>query len=183
MCAHSNPMFPTVPLCSPPSPCVPHRPLVFPTVPLCSPPSPCVLHRGLGGYNMREDLTPPFSHVVRPYHRLPCDEGSAGSFIPQLPYSTCMSGLGVQSRMQSGLSVFRRQHKKTPSRSERAKSTRSTSGLVTRCVAGMTPLLISHCRACLHSNESTFMILRKRVPLDRDTLATWLQDAIQWRTG
>ena len=116
---------------------------------------------------MREDLSPPYSHAL----------------VSQLPSPTCMSGLGVQSRMQSGLSVFRRLHKKTPSRSERAKSTRSTSGLVTRCVAGMTPLLISHCRACLHSNESTFMILRKRVSLDRDTLVHWLQDAIQWRTG
>jgi len=127
------------------------------------PPSTLRPCRGLGGCNMRGDLPPPYGHVARVHHRLPCDEGPAGALVSQLPYphSTCMSGLGVQSRMQSGLRVFRRLHKKTPSRSERAKSTRSTSGLVTRCVAGMTPLLISHCRACLHSNESTFMILRK----------------------
>jgi len=78
---------------------------------------------------------------------------------------TCIRGLGVQSWMQSGLSVFKREHKKTPSLRERAKSTRSTSGFVTRWVAGINPLLISHCRACLHSRASAFMVTSWARPL------------------
>ncbi len=68
--------------------------------------------------------------------------------------ATCISGLGFQSGMQAGFRVFRRLQRNTPSLSERAKSTRSTSGLVTPWVGGITPLMISHCLACRHSSAS-----------------------------
>ena len=63
---------------------------------------------------------------------------------------TCMTGFAVYST-QPGLSLSNREQRNTPSRNERAKSTSVMLGLVTRCVGGMTPLSISHCRACLQS--------------------------------
>lgn len=69
---------------------------------------------------------------------------------------TCIRGFGVQSVSGTlpGFNMLRRLQRKTPSLRDRAKSTRSTSGLVTLCVTGMTWLVINHCLACRHSKDS-----------------------------
>ena len=86
--------------------------------------------------------TPP-THPTNHTHFIPLPHIIAGNKV------TCISGLEFQSEswMQSGFNLIRRLHKNTPSRSDLAKSTKSTSGFVTRCVGGITPLTISHCLA------------------------------------
>lgn len=66
---------------------------------------------------------------------------------------TCITGLAVKST-EPCWRRFNSEQRKTPSLRERAKSTNATSGLVTLCVGGITPLSISHCLACLQSTVS-----------------------------
>lgn len=55
---------------------------------------------------------------------------------------------------------------------------RLTSGFVTRCVGGMTPLSISHCLACLQSTVSPMVAILNPTVSSRDLFTTDIENLI-----